>query len=94
MKIYLTAIVQSNKESEALKSILMDMVIQSNKEEACLKYDLFQSTEDNDTFIFNETWANQAGLDAHNEMPYIKNFNENYGSLVSKITIYKTVKIS
>lgn len=94
MKIYLTAIVRSNKESEALKAILQDMVIHSQKEEACLQYDLFQSTEDNDTFIFNEIWENQAGLDKHNEMPYIKNFGEKHGSLVSNITIFKTIKIS
>ncbi|WP_421943003.1 putative quinol monooxygenase [Pedobacter sp.] len=95
MKVYLTAIVHANNGvSETLKSVLQDMVIHSQKEEACLQYDLFQSTENSETFIFNEIWVNQTGLDLHNEMPYIKDFNEKYGNLVNSIKIFKTSKIS
>ena len=71
MKVYLIAIVKAKPEqADVLKKVLQQMVIDSRKEEACLQYDLLQSSEDKNTFIFNEIWASQAGLDAHNEQPY------------------------
>ncbi|WP_316736647.1 putative quinol monooxygenase [Pedobacter aquatilis] len=95
MKVYLTAIVQSKDgRSERLKPILQNMVQHSRKEEACLQYDLFQSTEDENSFVFNEIWASQSGLDWHNEQPYIIDFVKSSEELLADIQILKTVKIS
>jgi len=67
MKVYLTAIVKSKPGSvEALKPLLSTLVSQSTQEEACLQYELYQSAEDENMFIFHETWSDQDGLDAHN----------------------------
>lgn len=95
MKVYLTAIVQSKQgKSEALKPVLQNMVQHSRNEEACLQYDLFQSTEDENTYVFNEIWASQSGLDWHNEQQYILDFIKSSDELINNIQIIKTLKIS
>lgn len=78
MAIYLTVILKSKPESiEAFKSLLLDLVPNSKKEAACLQYDLHQSDKEPTTFIFHETWEDQAGLDLHNQQPYLQSFFEN-----------------
>ena len=39
--------------------------------------------EDPNVFTFYEIWTDQAGLDAHNEQPYIKDFGPSYGTLLA-----------
>ena len=96
MKIYLTAILKAKPgKVSILKSILQQMVIASRKEEDCLQYDLFQSNEDENVFIFNEIWANQKGLDHHNDQPHLVNFQKASDSILNEpVIIYKSQKIS
>ena len=71
------------------------MVVDSRKEEACLQYDLFQSDEDENVFVFNEIWKDQAGLDSHNNQPYLVKFQKESVSLLNdSVIIYKTNKLS
>jgi len=94
MSIYLTAIVKSKKETTAaLRTMLLDMVANSRKEEACIQYDLHESAVDN-TFIFQEEWKDQAGLDLHNKQPYILDFVAQADKLTDNIIIYKTEKLA
>lgn len=75
MSIYLTALVKSKAgKAEELKAILTNMVVQSRKEVACIQYDLHQSTEDENLFIFHEEWTSAAGLAEHNQQPYLTEF--------------------
>ena len=96
MKIYLTVILKAKEgNSAALKSALQNMVVHSRKEKACLQYDLFQASDDENTFIFQEIWENQAGLDLHDEQPYIKEFREKHLSLTDgNALFYKNNKIA
>lgn len=96
MKIYLTVILKAKEgNSAALKSALQNMVVHSRKEKACLQYDLFQALDDENTFIFQEIWENQAGLDLHDEQPYIKEFREKHLSLTDgNALFYKNNKIA
>ena len=96
MIVYLTAMVKSSAgNSELLKSYLLELVQHSTKEKACLQYDLHQSSEDENLFIFQEAWASQADLDFHNSQPYLKAFGEKAATILDGgITIYKTKKIS
>lgn len=81
MKIYLTAIIKAKAQHrDEVLAALQNMVEQTRKEEACELYSLHQDLTDPQTFVFYEIWANQAGLDAHNEQPYIKAF----GNLVAE----------
>ncbi|MCZ4243024.1 putative quinol monooxygenase [Pedobacter punctiformis] len=94
MSIYLTVTIKGKTEkTEALKSLLLDMVVNSRKETACLQYDLHHEVEEN-IFIFHEEWADQAGLDAHNEQSYIKAFVEKSKDLADDIVIYSTKKLA
>lgn len=94
MKVYLIAIVKAKpQKTEALKKVLQQMVINSRKEEACLQYDLLQSSEDENIFIFNEIWANQTGLDRHNDQPYLKAFQTESKEIIDEVIIYKNQKI-
>lgn len=75
MSIYLTALVRSKAGKAAeLKAVLQNMVTRSRQEVACLQYDLHQSTDDENQFIFWEEWESEAGLQAHNQQPYITEF--------------------
>lgn len=96
MAIYLTVLLKSKPESiEAFKSLLLDLVPNSKKEAACLQYDLHQSDKEPTTFIFHEIWEDQAGLDLHNQQPYLQSFFENAKLYLQEAPIiYKTNKLS
>lgn len=75
MNIYLTAIIKSKPEYlTEVTNVLNNMVFETRKEKACLQYDLHQSLEDKNTFIFYEIWENKTALDEHNKQAYIKEF--------------------
>jgi quinol monooxygenase YgiN len=95
MKIYLTAVIHSKPEfREAIGQVLRNMVVQTRKEKACLQYDLHQGSEDENLFVFYEIWENQAGLDAHNNQPYIRDFvTFTLGKLSQEAQIYLTQKL-
>lgn len=94
MKIYLTAIIETKPEFlEEVKSVLENMVIETRKESACLQYDLHQSIENENTFIFYEIWANQSGLDEHNKQPYIQEFIELGSKLANPPSIFLSKKL-
>lgn len=95
MKIYLMAVIKSKPAHTAeVKQVLEHMTVQSRQEEACLQYDLHQGSDDKNVFVFHEIWTDEAGLDRHNEQPYIKAFGalaEN--KLQEKPIIYRTEKV-
>lgn len=96
MSIYLTALVKSKTgKADELKAILINMVIQSRQEEACIQYDLHQSTDDENLFIFQEEWASAEGLEAHNQQPYLTAFASVAPELTEgTVVIHRTQKIS
>jgi quinol monooxygenase YgiN len=96
MNIYLTAIVKSiSGKAEVLREILQQMVVDSRKEEACLQYDLLQSAEDENIFIFHEIWEDQAGLDHHNNQPYLVKFQKEAPLILDgTVIIYKAKRLN
>lgn len=94
MSIYLTAIIKSKPDTvDQLRTILLDMVSNSRKEEACIQYDLHESAADL-TFVFQEEWKDQAGLDQHDQQAYILTFVAQAPTLTDEIVIYKTSKLA
>jgi len=68
------------------------MVIHSRLEEACLQYDLFQDAEG--TFVFQEIWASQSGLNFHQTQPYLERFKSKSPLLIREpLIIYTCEKI-
>ena len=96
MSVYLTAIVKSKAGNDAaLKALLETLVVASKQEAACLQYDLHQSVEDPNLFIFHEEWADQPGLDLHNGQLHIKKFLEVSVDLIDgSIVIHKTERVA
>ncbi|MNV74590.1 putative monooxygenase YcnE [compost metagenome] len=68
---------------EKIKNTLLEMVRLTRLEPAAELYNLHQGIEDPNVFTFYEIWTDQAGLDAHNEQPYIKDFGPSYGTLLA-----------
>jgi quinol monooxygenase YgiN len=95
MSVYLTAILTAKSGSaETLKTLLQDLVVYSKKEEACLQYELYQSAEDENIFIFHETWQSQKGLDQHNGQPYIQDLILKMPELTAlPMILYKTERL-
>lgn len=96
MPINLTVVLKSKEElTTTLKEMLLTLVAQSTQETACLQYDLHQSVDDSNTFIFHEIWENEAGLQLHNEQPYLIEFFEKAKPMLQvPPTIYFTNKLS
>jgi len=96
MNTYLTAIVRSKAgHAEAMKVFLLALVSESIKEPACLQYDLHQSVDEENMFIFHEIWEGEEGLNIHNEQLHLKQFVENVAAIIAgPVQIYKTNKLS
>lgn len=95
MKLYVTAIIKSKAEyRQEIQAVLLNMVKETRKEQACIQYDLHQEINDPNIFVFYEIWANQKGLDSHNQQSYIQEFGSIIDSqLQEKPSIYITQKI-
>ncbi|WP_345990405.1 putative quinol monooxygenase [Chryseobacterium sp. Chry.R1] len=92
MKIYLTAIIKAKEEHRAeVLEVLQNMVKETRKEEACELYSLHQGIENQNEFVFYEIWRNTAGLEQHNQQPYIKAFGALVDEKLQEVPqIYKT----
>jgi quinol monooxygenase YgiN len=78
-----------------MKDLLQQLVIASTKETACLQYELYQSAEDENLFIFHETWANQHGLDLHNQQPHLQSFGKQGADIMDgPVIIHKADRVS
>lgn len=96
MTINVTVVLKSKEEfTEKVKGLLENLVENSRKEEGCLQYDLHQSIENPNVFIFHEVWKNKELFDLHNRQPYIKGFFEMAPSLLKEeAEIYFTNKVT
>lgn len=96
MSIYLTALIRSKAgHSEEMKKLLLELVAGSTTEAACLQYDLHQSLEDPDLFIFHEKWAGKEGLDLHGTQPHILKFiSESAPIMEGKTILHQTKQLS
>jgi quinol monooxygenase YgiN len=96
MSCYLTVLILC-KEGNApiVKQRLLSLLQQSRSEPACLQYDLHQSLENKNLFIFQEEWASEAGWEAHNQQPYVTHFGSEAADLLDgPIRVYRTEKLA
>ena len=59
---------------EDLRQALEALIEPTSKEKGYIDYDLHQSLEDPDMFLFYENWESGADLDAHLPEPHLKDF--------------------
>lgn len=55
-----------------LRSAFLDLEWHSRTEAGCIKYDLHQSIEDADTFLFYEIWTGEEALSLHASSDFMK----------------------
>ena len=83
-QITLTAkLTAKDDKTEELKDLLISRLEPSRAETGCLQYDLHTFKEDSSTFIFYESWKDQAAFDSHNVTPHFKHFADNLGELIA-----------
>ena len=71
--VFATITARSGAEANLRKGLL-ELVEQVRTEPACQFYELYESTEHPERFIMHECWDDEAGLQAHNQMPHMKAF--------------------
>jgi quinol monooxygenase YgiN len=77
MQINLTAVIKALPEkAEEMKAILLKLVEGSTQEAACIQYDLHQTADAPNVFIFHEIWQDAESLEQHNKTPHLLKFIE------------------
>jgi quinol monooxygenase YgiN len=96
MSIYLTALLKFKAgEANNVKPLLLALVAASLKEEACLQYELYQDGENENLFIFHETWKDATSLEHHTQQPHYKQFEQQAGPLLAEApALHKTERIA
>lgn len=67
-----------------LEEILRGFVEKTRKEPGCINYDLHQSDDDPNVFLFYENWQSRKHWDEHNQQPYLASFREKRMDYVTK----------
>jgi quinol monooxygenase YgiN len=63
-------------KEEALKQAFLELIPVVLTEPACQRYELYQSAENPTRLIMHELWDDEAGLQAHSQMPHMNAFRE------------------
>jgi quinol monooxygenase YgiN len=74
---------KENLEEEALKAA-SKLIGPTRVESGCIEYNLHQSSEVPQNFVFYERWRSKADLDEHLKMSYIEEFMEESGPLLEE----------
>ncbi len=54
-----------------LEEILRGLVDRTREEPGCINYDLHQSDDDPNVFVFYENWRSRSDWDEHNQKPFL-----------------------
>ena len=75
MSIKIVAIRAVNPAHRAeLLAVFRDLVAKSRAEAGNLRYDLHQDLQNENRFVFVETWQDQAAVDSHNASGHFQGF--------------------
>jgi quinol monooxygenase YgiN len=59
---------------DKVKAELLNLISPTRKESGCINYDLHQSQEDENLFLFYENWISRQDLDDHLKTPHLQAF--------------------
>jgi quinol monooxygenase YgiN len=65
-------VVAKSEKREALLKILQSFVAPTRTEPGCISYDFHHDASDPNRFVFYENFVDQAALQTHLSMPYLK----------------------
>lgn len=75
-RIVLFARLKVKKEAvETAKRAALALVEPSRDEAGCINYDFHQALDDESVFLWHETWANRAAIEAHGASAHFKEFS-------------------
>ena len=75
MSIKIVAILAVKPAHRAeLLAVFRDLVAKSRAEAGNLRYDLHQDLQNENRFVFVETWQDQAAVDSHNASSHFQGF--------------------
>jgi len=93
--IVLIARLKVKKETvEQTKQAALAIIEGSRAESGCLNYDFHQAIDDETVFVWHETWANEAAIEAHAKSEHFKSFSGEIKDLIDEplqITLTKMV---
>lgn len=95
MPLTVMALIKAKKgKAQELKQELQSLVGPTRNEEGCINYNLHQSQEDENLFMFYENWDSKNHLERHLASSHIKGFLEKEKSLLAEpITIQLFEKV-
>ena len=71
-------------KEEVLHEVLEGLIEPTRKEEGCIEYFMHVDNEDPGHFLFYETWASMAHLEAHRASPHMNAFRSRGDELLAK----------
>ncbi len=80
-----------NGEKDKIIEKAQDLIESTRLESGCISYNLFASTEDNNTLMMLEKWENQNVLNSHMQTEHFKEFGKSIEELLAenlKIYVY------
>ena len=93
----LTVIAQAKSRrgmEQTLREKLLALVEPTRTETGCITYDLYQSPDNKELFMFYECWESKDHLEKHLQKPYIKNFVESADELLAEpftVSLWKKI---
>ncbi len=80
---------------ESAKRAALAIIENSRGEAGCLNYDFHQAIDDETIFVWHETWANKAAINAHATSEHFKDFSRRIeGSVDEPLQITLTKMVS
>jgi len=80
-------------KADALAALLGSIVAPTHAEEGVHFYDLHQDIAEPRRFVFFESWASQAALDAHGATPHIQALREQLPDLIGQGEVNRLRKL-
>lgn len=85
MALTVMALIKAQEgKADELKKELQNLVGPTCEEEGCINYDLHQSQEDENLFMFYENWDSKNHLERHLASSHIQHFLEKEKSLLAE----------
>ncbi len=93
-EFFITAVVKARpKHREQVREAMISLLKPTRKEKGCIKYDLHESLDDPNIFLFYEIWANEECLTNHINSNHIKEYREKIACMIEDRTIKRLAKI-
>ncbi len=80
-------------KKDEMKGYMQSLIEPTRKEKGCLLYDLHESLENPDMFMWYEVWDTQEDLDAHHHSAHVLAYKEKVKDLVADRQVFKMTRV-